>query len=37
MPIINPAASALSDETFRPTVSPVDLIIGATVNAAKNP
>ena len=37
IPIISPAANALSDETFKPTVSPEDLIIGATVNAAKNP
>ena len=37
IPIINPAAKALSDETVKPRLSPIDLKKGPTVNAAKKP
>ena len=37
IPITNPAASALSDATSSPSVSPVRRTQGATVSAAKNP
>ena len=32
IPIINPAAKALSDETVKPRLSPIDLKKGPTVN-----
>jgi hypothetical protein len=35
--MINPAASALSDETVRPKLSPSVLKKGPTVKAAKKP
>ena len=37
MPMTRPAASADSDDTSRPSDSPVFLTNGATVRAAKNP
>ena len=37
IPIINPAAKALSDETVNPKFSPTCLKKGPTVNAAKKP
>ncbi len=37
IPITRPAASALSDATFRPKYSPQPRICGATVSAAKKP
>ena len=37
MPMIRPAASALSEATDRPTAAPASRIIGATVSAAKKP
>jgi len=37
IPIINPAAKALSDDTVKPKLSPNDLKKGPTVKAAKNP
>ena len=37
IPIINPAAKALSDETVKPKFSPICLKKGPTVKAAKKP